>query len=425
MSGFDEAPISRRQVLQGAGGLLAATMLGGILGCGGSSGSGDSTAVSAWIYRPEYRQAIEKIIAEFHEANPGVTVDMAYKPTAQYPTVLKTALVGGSAPDAIATNGANGIWGDLGADGGYILPLDGKVDTAALSSTARSAITYKGHVYAAPVQMFRIGVYYQRPIFQKLGLQEPRTWDDLMAVSKKLHDSGVEAWSMPAQDMIIPYFFYHLAVNSILGGESEKALASGQRKLTDPDLVRAAQYMLDMAKYFNKGFQAVGYAEGKALFAQGRAAMIIGGSSDYAGYVEVDPNIDVGFFGFPSPGGSLPPNALNGLSMAYTVNKKAKDRAATTKFVSWLATKPAQEIVLANLGLPAAKGVRPTGDSPRDKILSTILGVADSPSWLDYPATGGTLATVEQKGGGVFTGKLSAHQFAALVQGAVKPSASS
>jgi raffinose/stachyose/melibiose transport system substrate-binding protein len=423
MSALDDAVISRRQVLQGAGGLLAATMLGGIVGCGSSSGSGDTTTVSAWIYRPEYRKAIDKILDEFHKAHPNISVDMAYKPTGQYPTILKTALVGGSGPDAIATNGANGIWGDLGADGGYIVPLDGKIDVDALSSAARNAVTYKGHVYGAPVQMFRIGVYYQKPIFQKYGLQEPRTWEELTALSKKLADNGVEAWSMPAQDMIIPFFFYHLAVNSILGKDSEKALASGQVKLTDPNLVRAAQYMLDMSKYFNKGFQAVAYAEGKALFAQGRTAMTIGGSSDYAGYVEVDPNVDVGFFGFPSPKGEMPPNALNGLSMAYSVNAKATDKAAATTFVSWLDTKPAQEIVLANLGLPAIEGLRPTGDTPRDKVLSTILAVDDTPSWLDYPATGSTMTAAMQDGGGVFTGKLSAEQFAAVVQKSITPNA--
>jgi ABC-type glycerol-3-phosphate transport system substrate-binding protein len=419
-----DALISRRQALKGVGGVMAVGMLGGVLGCGGGSSGSDATTIEAWSYRPEYRQAIEKIVSAFEKDNAKVSVDMAYKPVAQYATVLQTALVGGSAPDAIATSGANGIWGDTGADGGYIAPLDGRFPTAPISPKIRSAITYKGHVYGAPVQTFRIGIYYQRGIFQEHGLSAPKTWNDVIATSKKLKDAGETAWSMPAQDITIPFFLYHLAVNSILQAESETALASGKRKLTDADLVPAAKLLVDLEPYYNKGYQAVAYAEGKALFAQGRAAMIVGGSSDYAGYAEVNPKIDVGFFGFPSPDGTQPATALNGLSMAYTVNKKSKQQAAAIAFVSWLTSESAQRLVLQELGLPARRGIEPTGDDPRSVVLGTILSTPDSPSWLDYPPTGNMLTDMLKWGGGIFTGKLSPQQFAAKAQQTVKTSGS-
>ena len=111
-------------------------------------------------------------------------------------------------------------------------------------------------------------------------------------------------WSMPAKDMIIPYFFYIMAASSILGQDGYRGLRRGTRKLTEPQVVRAAQLMIDLQDYYNEGFQAVSYAEGKALFAQGRTAMLIGGSADYAGYKQVNPKVDVGVFGFPSPSGN-------------------------------------------------------------------------------------------------------------------------
>jgi raffinose/stachyose/melibiose transport system substrate-binding protein len=419
-------PISRRRALRGFGGVVLGASLPGILGaCGGSSARSTATQVSAWSYRPEYKKAIGEIVSAFEAANPGISVDMTYKTVAQYPTVLKTALVGGAGPEAIATNGANGIWGDVGADGGYIVPLDGKVDVGTLQPTVAKAVTYKGHVYGAPVQTFRIGVYYQRPVFEELGLSEPQTWDDLLTLGTTLKEAGKTAWAMPAQDMTIPYFFYHLAVDSILAGESVTALASGKRKLTEPELVKAAQLMIDASDTFDEGFEAVGYTEGKALFAQGQAAMIIGGSSDYAGYLEINPEIDVGFFGFPSPDGKNPPTALNGLSMAYVVNKEAANLEAATTFTTWLTSRAAQKIVLEQLGLPSVKGLKPTGSSPRDEVLRTILGVSSSPSWLDYPATGETMVTAQKAGSGIFTGDLTAAQFAAVVQNSITTTSSS
>ena len=65
MSELLSARISRRRALQTIGGALAAGLGGGLLGCGDDSGGSDGAAVEAWIYRPEYRKAIESILDAF------------------------------------------------------------------------------------------------------------------------------------------------------------------------------------------------------------------------------------------------------------------------------------------------------------------------------------------------------------------------
>ncbi len=422
MSAMNDHLVSRRQMLYGMGGVLAGGILGGALsGCSSSSGGGGAGAISGWIYRPEYKAAIEKILAAFHDDNAKLHVDMSYKPAGQYDTVLKTALVGNSAPDVIATGSASEIWGDLGVGGNYLHALDGKIPLNVLTPAARQAIQYRSHVWAAPAQMFRIGIYYQKKIFADHGLQPPTSWSDFTSLCEKLHDAGVTPISMAAQDMILPFFFYHLAANSILGAKGVQALRDGSRKFTDADVLRAAQYTLDMSKYFNKGFQAVAYAEGKALFARGRAAMTVGGSSDYAGYVEIDPKIDVGFFGFPPPDGGAA-IALDGLSMSFTVNRRSKHVDDAVTFATWLTGERAQRMVLEELGLPSRTGILPTGTDTRSTVLKTILQIPDSPSWLDYPEIGEVYSALTQKGSGLFTGQLSPGQFAGIAQAAVSPS---
>src|SRR3954454_11563620 len=163
-----------------------------------------------------------------------------------------------------------------------------------------------------------------------------------MAISKKLKENGVTPWSMPAKDMIIPFFFYTMAASSILGLPGFQQLRQGKRKLTEPQLVKAAQLMLDLQPYYSDGFQAVAYVEGKALFAQGQTAMIIGGSADYTGYKQVNPKVDVGVFGFPAPNGKSHITAT-GVDLMYSVNAKSDKQAAATTFVAWLASKKAQQ----------------------------------------------------------------------------------
>src|SRR5262249_18665306 len=172
---------------------------------------------------------------------------------------------------------------------GYLAPLDAEVPLDDVVETLRPVIHFDGHTWAVPLQALRIGLYYQKPIFEQHGLEPPRTWDDLMTVAKTLHEHGVPAVVQPAQDMILPYFFYELAVSSILGPDGIAKLRTGEVKLTDAELMPAAQLLVDFAPYYNEGFQATGYTESKALFAQGRGAMTVGGTTDYVGYRDANP----------------------------------------------------------------------------------------------------------------------------------------
>src|SRR5262249_27339393 len=147
---------------------------------------------------------------------------------------------------------------------------DDEVPIDQISESLRPVVNFDGHTWAVPVQALRIGLYYHRPIFQRYGLQPPKTWDDLMSIARTLGEHDMPAVVQPPKDMILPFFFYELAVSSILGPDGVGKLRTGEVKLTDPDLLRAAQFIVDLAPYYDKGFQATGFTESKALFAQGR-----------------------------------------------------------------------------------------------------------------------------------------------------------
>ena len=359
---------------------------------------------------------MEKIVDLFEKSHPSIKVEVTYKPTAQYNAALNTALAGGAGPDVIGWNEGTSI--RTAAKNKQIVSLDRKVPVGRLIPAARSQVVFDGHVWGSALDAYTVGIYYQRPIFKKHEIKIPTNWAELKAASKKLQDAGVTPWSMPAKDMIIPYFFYIMAASSILGQDGYKGLRRGARKLTEPQVVRAAQLMIDLQDYYNEGFQAVSYAEGKALFAQGRTAMLIGGSADYAGYKQVNPKVDVGVFGFPSPSGNRHVTTT-GLDLNYSVNAKSKHQAEATTFVAWLSSKGPQQIVANELARPVAIGVTP-GPGHRVESETVAAGKPDIPVWYSQPETGGTFGAATS-GGGIFTGDLDAAGFAKLVQASIKP----
>ncbi len=371
--------------------------------------------ITMWGNHPEWKDSLAKITAAFSAATPGVTVELDFKPGPDYPAALSTALAGGEAPDLIGFLPGTSV--AEAAKSGQIADLTGKVPVDNLIVAAANQVQLDGKVYGAPLAAYTVGVFYQRPMFQKYGLAAPKTWQELLDTSKKLKDAGVVPMEMPGKDGILPYFFYHMAVSSILGESGFKDLISGKVKLTDDNLVPAAKLLTDMQPYYNNGFESVSYTEGKAEFANGRAAMIIGGSADYTGYKQVNPSVDVGVFGFPPP---QPGKAVTvtGMELIYTVNAKSKAQDAATAFVAWLATKEAQQLVANTIAQPVVKGVASTEDRVAKEMVDA--GQANVPVWLDVPQASAVLDIFQKEGGGIFNGRLSPADLAKTLQGGIK-----
>ena len=134
-----------------------------------------------------------------------------------------------------------------------------------------------------------------------------------------------------AKDGVHPYFMYIGLTSAVLGPDGFQQLLTGERKLTDPDLVAATQLLLDLQPYYKPGFEATDYVSGKAIFAQGLGAMMVAGTADFTGFKQENPDADLGFIAWPGPeAGKYSTNTgMELLYTAYTCADQAKQDAAT------------------------------------------------------------------------------------------------
>lgn len=155
-----------------------------------------------------------------------------------------------------------GVWDD-------VLP--------AAASTVKSVY---GQMVSLPYQYNIEGIWYNKQIFDKLGISEPTTFDQLMSDAAKIKDAGytpfatdgADAW--PITRLIGMYIFRSL------GPDAMQDIQSGKAKLTDAKYVKAAQAIQDMAKegYFGTGFISTNAAQATNNFLTGKAAMMYDGS---------------------------------------------------------------------------------------------------------------------------------------------------
>lgn len=121
--------------------------------------------------------------------------------------VLKGRVLAGDAPEVTQLIGPSiAEWADLG----LLLELDKVADSGdwagVLFPTIQQLVVHRRHVVAAPLGIHRINtLYYNRPLFARLGLAPPVTWRQFEQVARRLRAAGVaplaqssEAWQVAA-----------------------------------------------------------------------------------------------------------------------------------------------------------------------------------------------------------------------------------
>ena len=161
--------------------------------------------------------------------------------------------------------------------------------------------------------------------------------------------------------------------------------------------------------YYNAGFEATDYTTAKAIFAHGQGAMMVAGTADFTGYREVNPEADLSFIAWPGPEAGKKATTT-GFELLYTVSAFAspEKQEAAAKFVNWLATTEAQQLVSDKIALPVHKDVTELDRSDPQARRSTAAAGVDVPVWYDLPEINGSVGWMQTNFGGLWTGRVDA-----------------
>jgi raffinose/stachyose/melibiose transport system substrate-binding protein len=295
-----------------------------------------------WSWRQEDRAAYEQFIGTFQEANPGITVKFETFEAANYNTILSTALAGGTGPDVMMVRAYGGL--ENVASAGYLEPLSGDtvpgLNDFAAPALAAESMRSDGTIYAVPFASQTQLVIYNKAIFDANGIEEPQSWDELVALSQKLKDAGVipfangtaTAW----QNETVAFGLG----SSLMGKPFYDELMTGTADFTDERFTSAmGEVAAVAAEFFPDGFIGLDYPSAQQLFASGMAGMFVGGSYELANFKGQNPDIELGVFA--APGRTAEDDKLVGLYFdgGYAVNAAGANKEAALKFVSYLASK--------------------------------------------------------------------------------------
>jgi raffinose/stachyose/melibiose transport system substrate-binding protein len=359
---------------------------------GGSSGGGSaaSTTITFLTGAQDTDVASAKaVIAAFQAANPNITVKNETRPAgSEGDNLVKTKLATGDMAEVFIYN--NGSLLQAIKPEQNLLPLDDQPWASQLDDNfAASSKGTDGKLYGGPYgTAFGGGVLYNIPVYKKLGLQVPKTWDEFMANSKKIKDAGGvdpveqtygETWTSQLfvlgdyanVEAKVPNFAADYTANKAHYADTPAALAGFQHIEAVKD-----------AGFLNKDYASAKLNDGIKAVATGQAAQYpqLGGSAANIDNVAPGKSKDVGFFALP--GDDAATNALTvwpGTSAMYIPKSVQGDKLeAAKKFVAFSATQAGCD---ANI-----KGAPPQGPflSKACKLPTDVSQVAkDTQAYFD------------------------------------------
>ncbi len=301
-----------------------------------------NVTLTVWSWRTEDEEAYNEIFDVYEKEHPGVTVEFVPFVATDYNNILATGLTGEGGPDVVQLRAYGGLQPLVEA--GQLVPLDGKVKTLEnfTPDILKGAMGIKdGHIYGVPFGIQVLGAYYNKDIFDELGLSEPQTWDEFIQALDKIKEAGYIPLAVPAKDTwMLPIVHDTVGAPRYGGPEFEKKILAGETDFTDPDYVASIQLVKDLQPYMPEHVVGVGYQDARTLFITGQAAIFIGGSFEVGFWRDQAPEMNIGVFRVPpAPNsvhdGPLAPGWMDG---SYGVNANSDAKEEAIKLVEWMGT---------------------------------------------------------------------------------------
>ncbi len=337
-----------------------------------TAGALAQTTLSFWSWRTEDVAAYESFIEAFRTENPDIDVEFTPYLNTEYNTIVSTALQGGGGPDIVHLRAYGGM--EPLAQAGYLVRLDDKVAALAdfdpgilLGATNRA----DGGVYGVPFALQTVQVLYNVDMFERLGLEEPTTWEEFLAVGDALKAAGVNALANgAAEPWTLETLFGGVGPTFYGGTEFFQAITGGETDFEDPRFAAALQRMVDLQPYLAQNYMGVSYTDMQSMFAFEQAGMLIGGSYELGILEQLNPTLRVGAFPVPgdAPGDGRISYYVDG---SYGINAASPHQEEALRFIEFLASQEYGQMFSDELQqISAVPGVTPTGEE-----LSEIVGL--------------------------------------------------
>ncbi len=241
-------------------------------------------------------QGLKKVLNDFEKRFPDTKVDVVVTPGRR--EYLVTQLSSGRAPDIVNWN-VEDVWVDIQKD--WYVPLDEFLDAPnqfvrekgdpnapgydhwwdmlKYQAVSRGKAAPNGKNYCLTFDMIETGIFYNKTLFRKIGVEVPKNWDEFLAVMAKIRKTDtiplimvIDWFNDWTTDLLFDQLYYSLlpGIDLVKDPVREQYLEGyldwdelcflfrkGFFTREDPRYVEIWRHMKDMRQYCNKNLTGV------------------------------------------------------------------------------------------------------------------------------------------------------------------------
>lgn len=335
---------------------------------GGSKNVEEKTTAELWTIEG-LKDRWEPMMEDFEKEFPEYKIKLSTKTTDGHKEALRVAASSGTLPTA---------WFNWGGSLGYFYPENGL--TLDLKQRAEqdnweelyvepaiNLAKYEEQIMGVPVSLNALGVFYRKDIFDKYGIEEPTTFEELEKVMANLKANDITPISVGGKFGWQTMRFTEMILEHYAGPELKDKLMSLEESWDNPAVIKTYEKLKEWEEkgYFPKGFITADPNEVKIPFYSGDAAMLFDGTWFEPGMVTDEFDIEKsGLFSFPT---DQDPVRTSSFVEVIQINKSAsqEQQEAVYQFAIYINSKEVLEKYSDQLSYPSVtKGIEVPDNFP-------------------------------------------------------------
>lgn len=336
-----------------------------ITGCSSSTSSNENDSdkiVLKFLHKwpqPQYAPYFEEVVKEFESQNPDIKIKMEAIADEPIKDKLRVILGGSEVPDIMFSWSGEFARKFVRADAALDLTPYLEEDAAWKDSFIPASLqpfSSDGKNYGIPLRFNGKFFVYNKEIFDKHGLQAPKTWDEFLEVLDTLKEEG-ETPLMLGNESPWAAIHYLTGLNQKMVDQEVRMNDYNPRsgEFTDSGYVKAMEMLAELNEkgYFMDNVNSSSHDMVKQMFFAGKGAMF---------YVELEEFQDVenalkgnwGFFPMPSiADGNGSQNYITGAPDGFIVSSKTKHPKEAVEFLKFLTSKENSLKLVKDIGWPS------------------------------------------------------------------------
>lgn len=373
-------------------------------------------------WRTDDQIQINKILSVFQQKYPQIKINFAPTNPLDYQSVLNNQFKNNEAPDLFYVSPYSTSQKLIA--GGHLQPLE-NLPELAQEFAPESLEPWQGKdskTYALPVMAVSHGIYYNQDIFNRLGLQIPTTWQELLSTANVLKNANYIPFANGSKvDLVlVENVFMNLAPNFIDGRSGRLKYLSGERCFNDKNSVAAFQALADLKPFLPINHESLSEAGSKQLFLTGKAAMWMGGSWRISALEAANPNFTWSVMAVPPPASKSPQINFHP-DFAIGINPKSPHQQEAKQFLEWLSTSGAAALFANELPgfFPLHKQVPNIKNQHAQDFLQLNQGRGTDVRWAAVELGNGLpdgYSLMQKASAGVIKGQMTSQQGADSLQ---------